>query len=74
MSTIEMKKRALKHLEFYIKRLENAEINFEITMHYCSVKAILSLIYNELELISTDECNELHKKIEKLYTDAWERM
>ena len=74
MSTIEMKKRALKHLEFYIKRLENAEIDLEITMHYCSAKAILFLIYNELEHISTDECHELHKKIEKLHTDAWERM
>lgn len=74
MSTIEMKKRALKHLKFYIERLENAEIKLEITMNYCSAKAILFLIYNELELISTDECNELHKKIEKLHTDAWERM
>lgn len=74
MSTIEMKKRALKHLEFYIKRLENAEIDLEITMNYCSAQAILFLIYYELELISTDECNELHKKIAKLHTDAWERM
>ncbi len=74
MSTIEMKKRALKHLEFYIKRLENAKIKLEITMNYCSAKAILFLIYNELELISDNECDELHKKIEKLHTDAWERM
>ena len=72
MSTIEMKKRALKHLEFYIKRLENAEMDLEITMNYCSAKAVLFLIY--IELISTDECNELSKKIEKLHTDAWERM
>ena len=74
MSTIEMKKRALKHLEFYIKRLENAEMDLEITMNYSSAKAVLFLIYIELELISTDECNELNKKIEKLHTDAWERM
>ena len=69
-----MKKRALKHLDFYVNRLENAEIKLEITMNYCSAKAVLFLIYIELELISTDECSELSKKIEKLHTDAWERM
>lgn len=74
MSTIEMKKKALKHLDFYIKRLENAEMDLEITMNYCSAKAVLFLIYIELELISTDEYNELNKKIEKLHTDVWERM
>lgn len=74
MSTIEMKKRALKHLVFYIKGLKNAEMKLQITINYCSAKAILFLIYNELELISTDEYNELHEKIEKLHTDAWERM
>ena len=74
MNTIEMKKKALKNLEFYISGLKDAEIKLQITINYCSAKAILFLIYNELELISTDECNELHKKIDKLHTDAWERM
>lgn len=74
MSTIEMKKRALKHLVFYINELENATMKPEITMSYSSAIAILLLMYNGLELISTDEYNELNKKIEKLHTDAWERM
>lgn len=74
MSTIEMKKRALKHLVFYINELENATMKPEITMNYSSAIAILFLMYNGLELISTDEYNELNKKIEKLHTDAWERM
>lgn len=74
MSTIEMKRKASNSLEFYINGLKNAEIKLQITINYCSAKAILFLIYNELELISTDECNELHEKIEKLHTDAWERM
>lgn len=74
MSTIEMKKRALKHLVFYINELENATIKPEITMSYSSATAILFLIYNGLKLISDDEYNELNKKINKLHTDAWERM
>lgn len=74
MSTIEMRKRALKHLVFYINELENATIKPEITMSYSSAIAILFLIYNGLKLISDDEYNELNEKIKKLHTDAWERM
>lgn len=74
MSTIEMKREALNSLEFYINELKNAEIKLQITMNYSSAIAILFLMYNGLELISTDEYNELNKKIEKLHTDAWERM
>lgn len=74
MSTIEMKKKALKDLEFYISRLKDAEIEQQITINYCSAKAILFLIYYKLELISDNEYDKLDKKIEKLHTDAWERM
>lgn len=73
MNTIEMKKKALKDLEFYISRLKDAEIEQQITINYCSAKAILFLTYYKLELISDNEYDELDKKIEKLHTDAWER-
>ena len=74
MNTIEMKKKALNHLEFYIDALKNATTEFQITVNYCSACSILSLIYQKLELISDDECKELDEKIKKLHTDAWERM
>lgn len=74
MSTIEMKRKALNSLEFYINGLKNAEIKLQITINYSSAKAILFLTYYKLELISDNEYDELDKKIEKLHTDAWERM
>lgn len=74
MKQMEMKKRALKNLDYYINGLKNAQTKFYISSNYFSACAVLHMIYFELNIITDDEYDKLDKEITKEHTKAWERV
>lgn len=74
MEQMEMKKRALKNLDYYITGLKNARTKFYISSNYFSACAVLHVIYFDLNIITTDEYDKLDKEITQAHTKAWGRM